>query len=141
MSDKGVSLAMESEPGKECIEMEEIGKLENSGMYCLTKVNMLCGNMSQLVFPRTTWKSGFLEIRFSGNPVFQKVIAPERRCSGILLLRVLSPLHLPLTLIILGPFQVSVQMEQDEPKNEIAPASTSDKEVGKNESSGKGNRK
>ena len=45
-SDKGVSLAMESEPGKECIEMEEIGKLENSGMYCLTKVNMLCGNMS-----------------------------------------------------------------------------------------------
>ena len=39
-SDKGVSLAMESEPGKECIEMEEIGKVENSGMYCLTKVNI-----------------------------------------------------------------------------------------------------
>ena len=27
-------------------------------------------------------------------------------------------------------------MEEDEPKNEIAPASTSDKEVGKNENSG-----
>ena len=37
---------MESEPGKEHIEMNEIGKLENLGMYCLTKVNMLCGNMS-----------------------------------------------------------------------------------------------
>ena len=33
-SDKDVSTAMESEPGKEHIEMEEIGKLENSGMYC-----------------------------------------------------------------------------------------------------------
>ena len=33
-SDKGVSTAMESEAGKEYIEMEEIGKIENSGMYC-----------------------------------------------------------------------------------------------------------
>ena len=33
-SDKDGSTAMESEPGKEHIEMEEIGKLENSGMYC-----------------------------------------------------------------------------------------------------------
>ena len=47
------------------------------------------------------------------------------------------PLDLPSTLIILGPVQVSVQMEQDEPKIEIAPASTSDKEVGKNENLGK----
>ena len=53
----------------------------------------------------------------------------------------LDCVDIPLTLIILGPFQVSVQMEKDEPKNEIAPASTSDKEVGKNESSGKGNQK
>ena len=29
-SNKSVS----SEPGKECIEMETIGKIENSGMYC-----------------------------------------------------------------------------------------------------------
>ena len=35
MSDKGVSTAMELEPGKEYIEMEEIGKIENSGMYCM----------------------------------------------------------------------------------------------------------
>ena len=33
-SDKDVSTAMESEPGKEYIEMEEIGKIENLGMYC-----------------------------------------------------------------------------------------------------------
>ena len=46
-----------------------------------------------------------------------------------------------LILILLGSVQVSLQMGEDEPKNEIAPASTSDKEVGKNESSGKGNRK
>ena len=32
--DKDVTTAMESEPGKEHIEMEEIGKLENWGMYC-----------------------------------------------------------------------------------------------------------
>jgi len=64
MSDKDVSTAMESEPGKEYIEMEEIGKIQNS-----------------------------------------------------------------------GPVQVSVQMEQDEPKNEIALASTSNKEVGKKENS------
>ena len=46
-----------------------------------------------------------------------------------------------LILILLGSVQVSLQMGEDEPKNEIAPASTSDKEVGKNESSGKGNQK
>ena len=33
-SDKDVTTAMELEPGKEYIEMEEIGKIENSGMYC-----------------------------------------------------------------------------------------------------------
>ena len=33
-SDKGVSNTMESEPGKEYIEMEEIGKIDNSGTYC-----------------------------------------------------------------------------------------------------------
>ena len=33
-SDKDVLTAMELEQGKEHIEMEEIGKLENSGMYC-----------------------------------------------------------------------------------------------------------
>ena len=38
-SDKDVSTAMESEPGKEYIGMEEIEKIDNSGMYCLTKVN------------------------------------------------------------------------------------------------------
>ena len=32
-SDKGVPTAMELEPGKEYIEMEEIGKIENLGMY------------------------------------------------------------------------------------------------------------
>ena len=37
-----------------------------------------------------------------------------------------------LILILLGSVQVSVKMEEDEPKNEIAPASTSDKEVGEN---------
>ena len=42
-----------------------------------------------------------------------------------------------LILILLGSVQVSLQMGEDEPKNEIAPASTSDKEVGKNESLGK----
>ena len=50
MSDKGVSIGMESEPGKEYIEMEEIGKLENSGMYCLTNVNIYksCSKLSLL---------------------------------------------------------------------------------------------
>ena len=33
-SDKCLSTSIELEPGKEYIEMEEIGKLENSGMYC-----------------------------------------------------------------------------------------------------------
>ena len=42
-----------------------------------------------------------------------------------------------LILILLGSVQVSLQMGEDEPKNEIAPASTSDKEVGKNENLGK----
>ena len=36
-----------------------------------------------------------------------------------------------LILILLGSVQVSLKMGKDEPKNEIAPASTSDKEVGK----------
>ena len=46
--DKDVSIAMESEPGKEYIEMEEIGKIDNSGTYCLTKVNIYesCGKLS-----------------------------------------------------------------------------------------------
>ena len=61
--------------------------------------------------------------------------APESRDSESQ--KNLNCLHFPLTLIILGPVQVSVQMEQDEPKNEIAPASTSDKDVGKNENLGK----
>ena len=46
-----------------------------------------------------------------------------------------------LILILLGSVQVSVQMEQDEPKNEIAPASTLGKEVEKNENLGKWNQK
>ena len=46
-----------------------------------------------------------------------------------------------LILILLCSVQVSVQMGEDEPKNEIAPASTSDKEVGKNENLGKWNQK
>ena len=33
MSDKDVSTVMKSEPGKEYIEMREIGKIENSGRY------------------------------------------------------------------------------------------------------------
>ena len=49
-SDKDVTTAMESETGKEYIEMEEIGKLENSGMYCLTNVNIYksCSKLSLL---------------------------------------------------------------------------------------------
>ena len=100
--------------------------------------------MSELEFPRATWKSSFVEIQFCGNPVFPEshfsrtsvfwniktADAPESRDSG-------KSEKFRLTLICLGIFQVSVQMEQDEPKNEIAPASTSDKKEGKNENSGK----
>ena len=89
--------------------------------------------MSDLEFPRATWKSSFPESHCSSTlvpRVLQKAGTPESQ-------KKLDCLHFPLTLIILGPVQVSVHMEEDEPKNEIAPASTSDKEVGKNESSGK----
>jgi hypothetical protein len=92
--------------------------------------------MCELEFPRATWKSGFLEILF-----------PESHCSRTSVLWNIIALVAPesqdsgksekLTLICLGIFQVSVQIEQDEPKNEIAPASTSDKREGKNEHSGK----
>ena len=49
-SDNCVSTAMELEPGKEYIEMEEIGKIDNSGTYCLTKVNIYksCSKLSLL---------------------------------------------------------------------------------------------
>ena len=68
--------------------------------------------------------------------MLQKFIAPESWCSrkGS---APKSQKNVYLTLIILGSVQVSVQVEQDEPKNEIAPASTLDKEVGKNENLGK----
>ena len=56
--------------------------------------------------------------------------APESRDSG-------KSEKFRLTLICLGIFQVSFQMEQDEPKNKIDPGSTSDKKEGKNEHSGK----
>ena len=58
-SDKGVSNAMESETGKEYIEMEEIGKIDNSGMYCLTKVNIYesCGKLS------------LIKVRYSQNKI------------------------------------------------------------------------
>ena len=81
--------------------------------------------MSDLEFPRATWKSSF----------------PESHCSSMLVLRMLQKagtpesqkkldcLHIPLTLIILGPVQVSVQMEQDKPENVISPASLSEKDV------------
>ena len=63
--------------------------------------------------------------------MLQKFIAPEswfsRKGSAPK-----SQKNVYLTLIILGSVQVSVQMGEDEPKNEIAPASTSNKEVGKN---------
>ena len=90
--------------------------------------------MSDLEFPRATWKSSFPESHCSSTSVLrvlQKAGTPESQK------KLYCPLDLPSTLIILGPVQVSVQMEQDEPKNEIAPASTLDKEVGKNEKLGK----
>ena len=34
-SDKCLSTSIELEPGKEYIEMEEIGKIENLGRYCM----------------------------------------------------------------------------------------------------------
>ena len=81
--------------------------------------------MSELEFPRATWKSSF----------------PESHCSSMLVLRMLQkagtpesqkkldcPLDLPSTLIILGPVQVSVQMEQDEQENEKSPDSTTNKD-------------
>jgi hypothetical protein len=72
MSDKGVSTAMESEAGKECIEMEEIGKSENSGMYCFTKVNIYksCGKLSTL-------KVRYSQKKNVGSLIFQ-------RCSEII---------------------------------------------------------
>ena len=110
--------------------------------------------MSELEFLRIIRKSGSPDTRCSKKLTLRKFFAPESWCSGKGSAQE-SQKNLYLILIILGSVQVSVQMEQENPENEISPASTSDKdasivselepekewiqlkEIGKNEKSGK----
>ena len=128
-------------------------------LYFLIWTNFCSEIIWPLVVCSSKWKNSrkyvwvrisksYLEIQFCGNPVFPEshfsrtsvfwniktADAPESRDSG-------KSEKFRLTVICLGIFQVSVQMEQDKPKNEIAPGSTSDKKEEKNENSGNWNRK